>query len=433
MSTHSLSLRVRPSLVILAAGVISLMGMLLVVRSLLSHSASTSATPSALSAQVKVPPAAYVPDAPILAREGWTATASDQSAGHPAEAALDANAFSYWDSQALSSPTGPSPSITIDMPRPQVVSGLVYEPRQGASPVGAIGRFEVSVSADGVHFVTVSTGTWANTTAIKQVGIDAVETRFVRLTALSTAAGSGSDISAAEVYLQGTPHVAPSAKSGAKAVKTQAQAQTPALSTNPAVVGQWGPTIGFPLVPVAAALLPNNEMLVWSADQDLAFGASDPDDWTQTAILNLTTGAVSEDTVTNTDHNMFCPGVVVLPNGDVMVTGGLSDQQTSIYDPPTNSWSAGPPMNIGRGYQGMTLLSNQQAFTLGGSWSGGLGTGAGKLGEVWSPTGGWRELTGVPATPMYTQDPRASTGPTTKGGSSPPPAERSCRPGPRPR
>jgi galactose oxidase len=39
-------------------------------------------------------------------------------------------------------------------------------------------------------------------------------------------------------------------------------------------------------------------------------------------------------------------------------------------------------MNIGRGYQGMTLLSNGEAFTLGGSWSGGIG---GKLGEVWSP------------------------------------------------
>ena len=58
-------------------------------------------------------------------------------------------------------------------------------------------------------------------------------------------------------------------------------------------------------------------------------------------------------------------------------------------------------MNIGRGYQGMTLLSNGQAFTLGGSWSGALG---GKLGEIWSPTGSWRELTNVPATPMYTAD-----------------------------
>jgi galactose oxidase len=398
--------RVSPSLVIVAAGIISLIGLLFAVRSFLGHSASAGAAPSSLSGQVTVPPAAYIPDAPILPRVGWTASASDQSAGHPAAAVLDSNAFTYWDSPGLLSQTGPSQSITIDMGAPQVVSALIYEPRQGAAPAGAIGRFEVSVSADGVHFETVATGTWANTTAIEQIGIAAVTTRFVRLTALSTASGSGSDIAAAEIYLRGTPHVAPSGADAIKAdaVKGSDAVKADALSTNPAVVGQWGPTIGFPLVPVAAALLPNNEMLVWSADQDLAYGQSDPDDWTQTAILNLTTGAVSEDTVTNTDHNMFCPGVVVLPNGDVMVTGGLSDQQTSIYDPTTNSWSAGPQMNIGRGYQGMTLLSNQQAFTLGGSWSGGLGSGPGKVGEVWSPTGGWRELTGVPATPMYTQD-----------------------------
>ena len=171
-------------------------------------------------------------------------------------------------------------------------------------------------------------------------------------------------------------------------------------STDPAIVGEWGPTIGFPLIPVAAALLPDNEMLVWSSDQDDNYSWAD---YTQTAILNLTTGVVSQDTVTNTDHNMFCPGVAILANGDVMVTGGDTDNKTSIYDPVTNSWTAGPPMNIGRGYQGMTLLSNEEAFTLGGSWSGALG---GKLGEVWSPTGGWRELTDVPATPMYTADPQ---------------------------
>ena len=38
---------------------------------------------------------------------------------------------------------------------------------------------------------------------------------------------------------------------------------------------------------------------------------------------------------------------------------------------------------------------------LGGSWSGALG---GKLAEVWSPTSSWRELSGVPADPIYTAD-----------------------------
>jgi galactose oxidase len=354
---------------------------------------SATAYEKSMAHMVHPTSAAYVADAPTLQPEGWTVAASSQSAGHHADAVLDFNHASYWRSRPSSAQAALPQWVTIDMRGPQVVSGLNYQPRQGAHPAGAIGRFEVSVSKNGVHFVTVASGTWANTTATKHVGIAPVSTRFVRLGALSFAAGSGASVSAAGISLQGNPHVqAPLAKNSTNA---------PALSTNPSVVGQWGPTIGFPLVPVAAAPLPNNMLLVWSADEDMSFSSGVGQ--TQTAILNLNTGAVSQVTITNTNHDMFCPGIAILPNGDIMVTGGLSNRQTSIYVPATNSWMAGPQMNIGRGYQGMTLLSNGQAFVLGGSWSGALG---GKLGEVWSPTAGWRELTNVPAAPMYTADPQ---------------------------
>jgi len=351
----------------------------------------TGATPSSMPEMVMATSASKIPDAPTLQREGWTAGASDQSPGHPAKAVLDGKASSYW--QTSSSARGHFPQwITIDMRAAQVVSGVVYEPRQGGHLAGAIGRFEVSVSSDGVHFgAPVATGTWADNAAVKRVGLFPVTTRFVRLTALSNAAG-GSYIAAAEINLLGPLQVT--------SVLAAVTIKSHALSTNPAIVGEWGPTIGFPLVPAAAALLPNNRLLVWSADQDMNFGYAA---YTQTAILNLNTGVVSQETITNTNHNMFCPGVVILANGEIMVTGGDSDDQTSIYNPTTNTWSAGPPMNIPRGYQAMTLLSNGEAFTLGGSWSGALG---GKLGEVWSATGGWRELTNVPANPMYTADPQ---------------------------
>ena len=154
---------------------------------------------------------------------------------------------------------------------------------------------------------------------------------------------------------------------------------------------------------MAAALLPNNEMLVWSADQDLAYGQSDPDDWTQTAILNLTTGAVSEDTVTNTDHNMFCPGVVILPNGDIMVTGGISDHTDQHLRPDDELVERGAadehrPRLPGHDAAVERTGLHPRRLVVGRARRGG------KLGEVWSPTGGWRELTDVPATPMYTED-----------------------------
>ena len=354
-----------------------------------------SAAPRAVTMahMVMATAAANIPDAPALHPEGWTVAASDQLAEHPASAVLDSDPATYWNSRPSSSTAALPQSITIDMRGPQTVSGLAYQPRQGSRPDGAIGRFEVGVSADGRHFVTVASGTWADTTATKQVGIAPVSIRFVRLTALSLAAGRGSSVSAAGIWLMGTPDVE------SAMVKNAVRAQ--ALSTNPSVVGKWGPTIGFPLVPVAVALLPGNKLLTWSADENLNYNVTKG--VTRTAILNLTTGQVTQVSITNTNHDMFCPGVAILANGDIMVTGGLSNRQTSIYDPRTNSWTAGPQMNIGRGYQGMTLLSNGQAFVLGGSWSGGLG---GKLGEVWSSAGGWRELANVPATPMYTADPQ---------------------------
>ena len=77
---------------------------------------------SAASNAVKVTEAAYVPDAPTLQREGWTAAASQQSSTDPADAALDSNAFTYWEGRTG---TATPASITIDMRAPQVVSGLI--------------------------------------------------------------------------------------------------------------------------------------------------------------------------------------------------------------------------------------------------------------------------------------------------------------------
>ena len=378
---------------------IVLLGTLLVSGAGQRDPVAGAAVPSLGTSAVPVSAAAYIHDAPTLGRQGWAATAGDQVAGHGAGTVLDGNADTYWEGQL--GPSGAGASVTVDMGRAQVVSGLVYEPRQGTGPAGSIGEFAVGVSTDGVHFSTVASGTWADDTAVKQVGMAPVTARFVRLTGLSTASGDGTAVTAAELYLEGRPRVSgglgtDGTRRGVQSAATLASRQ----STDPAVVGEWGPVIGFPLVPVAAALLPHNQLLVWSADQDLSSG-SGSDDYTETAILNLTTGAVSQALVTDTDHNMFCPGVAILADGDVMVTGGLSDQQTSIYDPTTNSWSAGPRMNIGRGYNGMTLLADEQAFTLGGSWSGASGD---KLAEVWSPSAGWRELTKVPATAIYTHD-----------------------------
>ena len=41
----------------------------------------------------------------------------------------------------------------------------------------------------------------------------------------------------------------------------------------------------------------------------------------------------------------------MLPDGRVVVTGGVDNKHTSVYDPAVGDWVADLSMNIGRGYQ----------------------------------------------------------------------------------
>ena len=337
--------------------------------------------------------AAYIPDAAALEPHGWTVSASSTAADHSATAVLGSGQSSFWQSARLGGRVHLPQSVTVKFAKRTAVSGLTYLPH---GMRGVIGRFVVRLSSDGTHFgAPVAYGTWQANLNLKRVGWVAQDVRAVRLTALSVSSSGDRAVAISRLLLTGAPRgqsvPAPSRKG----------ARIASGSTSPSVIGQWGPTIGFPLVPVAVALIPGDKLVVWSADAELSFDGTDNEQYTQTAILNLATGGVSSSTVSNTAHDMFCPGASILPDGEVIVTGGIGNTDTSIYNPATNTWRAGPMLNIGRGYQGQTTLPDGQVFVLGGSWSGGTG---GKLGEIWSQSANWRELTNVPATPIYTAD-----------------------------
>jgi galactose oxidase len=164
----------------------------------------------------------------------------------------------------------------------------------------------------------------------------------------------------------------------------------------------WSAPITLPIVPVAAANLPDGRVLVWSADNSTSFtpGEVSPGT-TYTTIFDPTTNSSSEVIVSNTGHDMFCPGIANLPDGRIFVTGGSTSAAVSIYDPHTYSWSSAQPMNIPRAYQGSLTLSNGGVFVLGGSWNGGLGN---KNGETWFPNTGWQENSAVLASAILTND-----------------------------
>jgi galactose oxidase len=315
---------------------------------------------------------------PTLTRANWTVATDSQETARENGAAsnvLDGAATTIWHTK-WGGGADPLPhTLTIDVHANLGVGGLTYLPRPAGLANGRIGQFRIEVSADGSTWGTpVTSGTFPDDATLKTVTFPAATGRYVRLTALTEAGQRGPWSSAAEINLLGPSGSVASAR------------------------GTWGAPVGFPLVPVAAALLPNGKILTWSSYATNNYGGSGK---TITATLDPATGVVTQRTVTETGHDMFCPGISVLPDGRILVTGGDDSAKTSIYDPATDAWTTGPEMKISRGYQASTTLSDGRVFTIGGSWSGGRG---GKDGEVWSAAAGWQRLSGAPVTPMLTND-----------------------------
>ena len=174
--------------------------------------------------------------------------------------------------------------------------------------------------------------------------------------------------------------------------------------------GSWSAVTSLPTNPIAAALLPSGNVLMWSSNAQLTFEGdigSTPSQ-TDVTVFNPSSGqVVSHQLINSMMADMFCPGTAYLPDGRLLVNGGSSSPKTSIYNFTTNTWSAGAFMNVDRAYNGSVMLQTGAVLTLGGSWSGSSTTE--KIGEVWSPsTGTWSLMTGIPAKPVTGPDPADS-------------------------
>ena len=223
-------------------------------------------------------------------------------------------------------------------------------------------------------------GTYIDDATLKSTTFTAVNARYVKITATTEAGNRGPWTSIAELNIySGT-------------------ANPPASN----VGGHWDLTIDFPLVPVSAAIeATTGRLLVWSSYAASTFGGSNGL-MTVTSQYDPSSQAVTETTVTNTGHDMFCEGLSMNFAGAVVSAGGNTDAATSIYNPGSNSWSKAGKLNIGRAYQAQVTLSGGNAFTIGASWAGGQG---GKNGELFNQaTNSWSAIAGAAVAPMLTQD-----------------------------
>lgn len=328
-----------------------------------------------VAADVPVGLATPVVGTAAIDKKGWTATADSFVDGFEPAKVLDGNADTYWQSQPTSSKPLPH-FITIDMKSTYLVNSFAYRPQNAETSSGNIGAHMIHLSLDGANWGSpVASGTYRDNNAIKTTNFAARNARFVRLSATDGDLAIASDI---KVY---ATTVAPPGGG----------------------LGQWSPTIDFPLVPAAAAVEHDSgKLLVWSSYSPSAFNGPLRGGKTVTATYDPKSGAVSQRIVTNTGHDMFCPGISVDGSGRVVVTGGNDAPQTSIYDPAKDAWITGAQMNVGRGYQSQATLSDGRIFTIGGSWSGGRG---GKDGEVYDPVEDkWTWLHGCKVGPMLDHD-----------------------------
>ncbi|KAL8734093.1 MAG: hypothetical protein Q9181_003322 [Wetmoreana brouardii] len=299
-------------------------------------------------------------------RTGWTVAADSSQPGNEAAKVLDGNTGTIWHTQWTPVNVPLPHNITIDMKKTYNVNGLTYLPRQDGNSNGNIGQHTIQLSLDATTWTTTASGTYLDDSSLKTTPWTTAQARYVRIIAQTEA---------------GATYTKPSTSRGI-----------------------WGATLDFPIVPAAAAILPNGKVLMWSSYKPTDFSGGGGSGTTNTAIYDPATGSVSRHTVTNTQHDMFCPGLSLDASGRPFVTGGNDAAKLSIYDPNANSWIAGPNMQIKRGYQSSATLSDGRIFTIGGSWSGGEGN---KNGEVWSPvTNSWSLLSGCPVAPMLTADAR---------------------------
>lgn len=149
--------------------------------------------------------------------------------------------------------------------------------------------------------------------------------------------------------------------------ETHAKAKPRALiEAQPHINGRWDTLpVMMPINPVHVALMHNGKVLVISGS------GNDPNN------KSLLAGVLDPKTFTvktfSLSYDMFCNGMVILPDGRPFVLGGtikydnfLGYAKTSLFSPATETFSSGPDMSGGRWYPTGTVLEDGKVMVLSG-------------------------------------------------------------------
>ena len=165
------------------------------------------------------------------------------------------------------------------------------------------------------------------------------------------------------------------------------------------VQGQWNTlTYLMPINPVHMALMYNGKVLVVSGS------GNDPSNTNlRAAVWDPQTGTITVQTVA---WDMFCNGMVVLPDGRPFINGGtrqydpfFGEVKSSVFDPATNTFTDVQNMAHGRWYPTVTTLGDGRVMTFSGAnESGGTNTAV----EIYAVGTGWSsQFTASWTPPLY--------------------------------
>lgn len=214
-----------------------------------------------------------------------TITTDSSQVGFEGTKAIDGDQSTFWHSQYSPTLISLPHSAVLDLGASTAIRAVWYRPRTDSNKNGNIGQYRIEVSLDNSLWTIVATGTFVDDKSLKTVSFANTNARYVRITALTEAGNRGQWTSAAELGVS----------------------KVPTETAN----GQWGPVITLPLVAAAAFLQPTGNILTFSSFARDAFGGS-PLGYTLTSTFSPD-GTSSELNVSNTGHDMFCPGMVSCP------------------------------------------------------------------------------------------------------------------------
>jgi len=160
-----------------------------------------------------------------------------------------------------------------------------------------------------------------------------------------------------------------------------------ALHAQAGVQGQWRTLLPplMPINPIHLALLNNGKVLIIAGSGNVA---------TETNYQAAVWDPQAETMITQSlTWDMFCNGMVMLPDGRVFINGGNlqydpfhGEPRNSVYDPATGVFTDVQNMAHGRWYPTVTVLGDGRVMTFSGlSETGGTNTAV----EIYTPGSGW--------------------------------------------